>query len=392
MLGKNIKFKNFNLKKKKSNKIKKFYDIYKNLIEESNEVILSLDKIYKDKFSKKLVKKLKKINNILLVGIGGSILGAKAIYKFLNPKNKKFTFVDNFSNIPLQDDNKKKITLIISKSGNTLETISNSNILIDKKNTNIFITEDKNSYLMKLAQKLKSEIVHHNNFIGGRYSVLSEVGMLPAQLMGFNPEKFRRLNQLINKKYFINSLIQNVANIFDLVNKNKNNSIILNYDDKSSDFFNWYQQLVAESLGKKSKGILPVISSMPRDNHSLMQYYLDGKKNNFFTFFFVKEKNKNKIKNNNLLDTHSYLKNKSLNEISFAQFLATEKVFKQKKIPYRSFIISSRDEQTLGELFSFFIFETILLGRAMKINPFDQPAVELIKKQTKKILISKKDS
>jgi len=392
MFGKNIKFKNFDLKKKNFNKKKQISDIYKNLIKEKNEVILSLDKSYKNAFSKKIVKKLKKINSILLIGMGGSILGTKAIYKFLNPKNKKFTFVDNFSNIPLHSDNKKKITLIISKSGNTLETISNSNILINKKNTNIFITENKKSYLMELAQKLKSEIIHHNNFIGGRYSVLSEVGMLPAQLMGFKPEKFRRLNKLINNKYFISSLIQNVTNIFDLVNKKKTNSIILNYDDKSNDLFNWYQQLVAESLGKKSKGILPIISSMPKDNHSLMQYYLDGNKNHFFTFFFVKEKNTNKIKNRGLLDTHSYLENKSVNEISYSQFLSTERVFKQKKVPFRSFIINSRDEETLGELFTFFILETILLGRAMKINPFDQPAVELIKKQTKKILISKKYS
>ena len=391
MFGKSIKFNNFNLKIK-FNKKKKILNIYENLIKEKNEVILSLDKSYKDTFSKKIVKKFKKINQVLVIGMGGSILGSKAIYKFLKPKNKKFIFVDNISNTPLHNDNKKKITLIISKSGNTLETISNSNILIDKKNTNIFITENKKNYLTKLAQKLRAEIIHHNNFIGGRYSVLSEVGMLPAQLMGFKPEKFRRLNKLINKKYFINSLIQNVTSIFDLVNKKKTNSIILNYDDKSNDLFSWYQQLVAESLGKKSKGILPLISLMPKDNHSLMQYYLHGNKNHFFTLFFVKEKNTKKIKNKSLLDTHSYLKNKSLNEVSYSQFLATEKVFKQRKIPYRSFIINSRDEQTLGELFTFFIFETILLGRAMKINPFDQPAVELIKEQTKKILISKKYS
>ena len=391
MFGKSIKFNNFNLKIK-FNKKKKILNIYENLIKEKNEVILSLDKSYKDTFSKKIVKKFKKINQVLVIGMGGSILGSKAIYKFLKPKNKKFIFVDNISNTPLHNDNKKKITLIISKSGSTLETISNSKILINKKNTNIFITENKKNYLTKLAQKLKAEIIHHNNFIGGRYSVLSEVGMLPAQLMGFKPEKFRRLNKLINKKYFINSLIQNVTSIFDLVNKKKTNSIILNYDDKSNDLFSWYQQLVAESLGKKGKGILPLISSMPKDNHSLLQYYLDGNKNHFFTFFFAKEKNTKKIKNRSLLDTHLYLKNRGLNEVSYSQFLATEKVFKQKKIPYRSFIINNRDEKTLGELFAFFIFETILLGRAMKINPFDQPAVELIKEQTKKILISKKYS
>ena len=281
------------------------------------------------------------------------------------------------------------MVLTISKSGNTLETISNSNILFNKKNINIFITEDRKSYLSELAYKLKSEVIHHNNFIGGRYSVLSEVGMLPAQLMGFKPEKFRRLNKLVDNKNFINSLIKNVANIFYLTNQKKTNSIVLNYDDKSNDLFYWYQQLVAESLGKNSKGILPMISIMPKDNHSLMQYYLDGVKNNFFTFFFVKEKNSKKIRDNQLLKTHLYLKKKSLNDISYSQFIATKKVFNQKKIPYRSFVVNNRSEETLGEIFIFFILETILRGRLMKINPFDQPAVELIKQQTKKNLITK---
>ena len=172
-------------------------------------------------------------------------------------------------------------------------------------------------------------------------------------------------------------------------NQKKTNSIILNYDDKSNDLFYWYQQLVAESLGKKSKGILPMISIMPKDNHSLMQYYLDGVKNNFFTFFFVKEKNSKKIRDTQLIKTHLYLENKSLNDISYSQFIATEKVFKQKKIPYRSFVINNRNEETLGEIFIFFILETILLSRLMKINPFNQPAVELIKQQTKKNLITK---
>ena len=128
---------------------------------------------------------------------------------------------------------------------------------------------------------------------------------------------------------------------------------------------------------------------MPKDNHSMMQYYLDGNKNNFFTFFFVKEKNSKKLNNLELLDSHSYLFNKNLNDISYSQFLATQKVFSKKKIPFRSFVVKERNEQTLGELFTFFILETIILGRAMNIDPFNQPAVELIKKQTKKILISK---
>ena len=134
-----------------------------------------------------------------------------------------------------------------------------------------------------LAEKLKAEVVEHNNFIGGRYSVLSEVGMLPAELMGLNSSKFKQLNLLVKNKNFISSLIANVSSIFLLIKKNFN-SIIINYDKKSENLFKWYQQLVAESLGKK-KGLLPIVSNMPRDNHSVMQLYLDGFQNNFYTFF-----------------------------------------------------------------------------------------------------------
>ena len=210
--------------------------------------------------------------------------------------------------------------------------------------------------------------------------------MLPAHLMGFKPEKFRRLNHLIKNKKFNNLLIENVSNILNL-NKKKTNSIIINYDQKSNELFKWYQQLVAESLGKKSKGILPIISTMPQDNHSLMQFYLDGVKNNFFTLYFFKEKKSIKINKDKILKTHNYLKNKNLNDVLYSQFSATETVFKKKNIPFRSFIIHNRNEETLGELFTFFILETILLGMAMNVNPYDQPAVELIKKETKKILI-----
>ena len=383
---KNIKIKNFLFKKKSFTTRKKILNLLQNLINSDNHILSSMNKTYKDSYKKNFLLDLKKYDNVNLIGMGGSALGSKAIYNFLDNKKKSFKFIDNFSNILIKKNNKKKINLIISKSGNTLETICNTNTLVDKKNKNILITDNKKSYLMDLANQLKAEVIDHNNFIGGRYSVLSEVGMLPADLMGFEPRKFRRLNQLIKNKKFINLLVQNVLDILTLNKKKITNSIILNYDERSNDLFSWYQQLVAESLGKKNNGILPVISIMPRDNHSLMQYYLDGIKNNFFTLFFVKDKNSKRINNKKILKSHSYLKNKSLNDVSFSQFCATEKVFKKKKLPFRSFVIYNRSEEVLGELFTFFILETILLGRAMKINPFDQPAVELIKTDTKKFL------
>ena len=388
MLSRNIKFKNFS-NKSKSLSISRSFNVLKNdYFKKKLKILLSLSKNYKYSYNKKIVHKYKKYQNFTIIGMGGSILGPKAIYQFLNHKIKKnFFFVDNLQTT--LDVHKKKnfVNLIISKSGNTLETISNSNILINNKK-NIFIVENKNNYLNILANQLKADIVEHKNYIGGRYSVLSEVGMLPAELMGLNENKFKRLNYLINNKNFTKNLIQNVASTLSLINSKKYLSVILNYDHKSENLFSWYQQLIAESLGKKSKGIIPLVSPMPKDNHSLMQFYLDGSKNSFYTFFSVLEKKSNKINNKHLLKSHSYLRNKKLSKIIESQIKATQNVFKRKKIPFRSFEILERNEQSLGEIFCFFILETILLGRALKVNPFDQPSVELIKKETKKILLN----
>ena len=384
MLTSNIKFQNFKISK--FNKTSKFKNEkwFKEI-----RLLDSLKENYKYSYSKSQIKKINKSKNFRLIGMGGSILGAQAIYQFLNHKIKKnFIFINNLN--PKLKNNHKKIkatNIIISKSGNTLETIANSNLLLNSSK-NIFITENKKSYLCNLANDLKAEIIEHKNFIGGRYSVLSEVGMLPAEIMGLNEKKFKRLNYLINNKNFLNELIKNVSATLKFVKQKKFNSIILNYDKNSENLFKWYQQLVAESLGKKSKGIFPIISNMPSDNHSLLQLYLDGPKNNFFTFFYSEDTKSDKINNNWLQKTHSYLRDKSFSKIIYAQKSATEKVFYKKKIPFRSFKIKKRNEETLGELFCFFILETILLGRALKINPFDQPAVELIKKETKKILIN----
>ena len=386
MLTSNINFKTFKNKTKLKN-----HNSQKNLnllLKEKNHILSSLGNKYKNSYKKKFLDKYIKSKNFRIIGMGGSTLGAQAIYDFLNKKiDKKFYFSDNLQPNQKIYKNKKITNLIISKSGNTIETIVNANILIKKKDTNMFITEKKKSYLYFLAKKLKAEIIHHNNYIGGRYSVLSEVGMLPAELMGLDVSKFRQLNNLVKNKFFLDNLISNVSSTIFLVKKKKFNSVIINYDERSENLFKWYQQLIAESLGKKRKGILPFVSNMPKDNHSVMQLYLDGFTNNFFTFFFVNDSGSSKINNNQLLKGQEFLKNKNIRDIIFAQKKASEAVFLKKSIPFRSFEIKKRDEKTLGELFCFFILETILLGKALNVNPYDQPSVELIKQETKKILI-----
>ena len=383
MLTSGINFLNF----KKRAKDKKITKHLKDLINKNSPLIQSLSKNYKDKFNKSFLNKIKKKKNYRLLGMGGSTLGSQAIYQFFGSAVKNnFEFIDNLQS--KKNINKKKYTnLIISKSGNTIETIVNANILIKKKDTNIFITENKQNYLHLLAKQLKADVIEHNNFIGGRYSVLSEVGMLPAELMGLKSKNFRQYNSLIKNKEFISNLIKNVASTIYFIKKRKFNSVIINYDERSENLFKWYQQLISESLGKNNKGLLPIVSNMPKDNHSVMQLYLDGFKNNFYTFFIVREKSSEKIDNKNILKSHNFLKNKKISDIVYAQKKATETVFKKKNLPFRSFEIRERNEKTLGELFCFFILETILLGRSLKVDPFDQPAVELIKSETKKNLV-----
>ena len=163
--------------------------------------------------------------------------------------------------------------------------------------------------------------------------------------------------------------------------------MILNYDSSLNDLGFWYQQLVAESLAKKGKGITPLLSFGPKDHHSLLQLYLDGPKNKFFTFFNSSKKENNyKVGGEGITNSMKFLKNKSLEFVINAQCNATKNIFKLKKIPFRQITFNKKNEEELGEIFTFFVLETILLARLMNINPFDQPAIEQVKIETKKFL------
>jgi len=399
MLIKTILFKNNLNKKIKSENIlktkKKFLEVKKDYEDKKIPLLTTFEKNYKLCYSRKLVKVLKKNKNIILVGMGGSILGAKALYSFLKRKiKKKFFFQDNLSERNILELNSKKINkpayIFISKSGNTIETIVNMNLIIQNKKKNnikVVITEKKNNAITEIANKLKAEIIEHKNFIGGRYSVMSEVGMLPAELMNLNVRKFKNLNYLINNKNFVNQLISNVSCLYNLSKRKILNSIILNYDPDMNDLAYWYQQLIAESLGKKGKGFIPMLSVMPRDHHSLLQLYLGGPKNNFFTIFASKHQKKYRLSNYLIPKSIKYIAKKNLETILYAQRKSVEHALMKNRIPFRTFYFLNKHEEELGTIFTFLVLETILLSRLMKLNPFDQPAIETIKQDTKKILL-----
>ena len=399
----NINFKSFitgdrlNIKNKFNKKI--FYDLLKNIkesIKEKKNVFHSFSSDFTYNLNLKELAKYKRFKRIITIGFGGSILGTQATNLFLQKKtNKEFIFVNNLNLSQIDKLNKIKdlknsLFIIVSKSGNTIEVLSIINSLKKKanfnKNNTLVITDERKSNLNLFAKKLKIKTILHRKYIGGRYSIFSETAMIPCYLMGVKIKNLKKnIRNFISKKK--NILIKNLINLSNVYNSKKINTLVfLNYCDGLEYFLLWCQQLIAESLGKKNKGIIPFISLAPRDNHSLLQLYLDGPKDKFFYIFSLKERKKLKKNKGLFIET---LNNKNMGEIIENQKNATISLFKNKKIPFISIELKRRDEETLGELYSYFILETVLMAENLKVNPFNQPAVEQLKLLTKQNLFKK---
>ena len=401
-MSKNINLKNnigqkyFNKTEYSKDKIK-INEIINNIfisLNSKKDALNSLSKKFELNFKHSQLIKFNKHKSVILIGMGGSTLGAQALYSFFRDKiKKKFIFFDNIDQLKIEKIKKMNLKnvvfIIISKSGNTLETLINSNLLkdnINEKNT-IIVTEKKDNLLNAFAQKKNILHIEHKDYIGGRYSVLSEVGMIPAYFMGLKIKYLRKnlLNFFKSKEKKL--LIDTVIKLTHIYKYRKINAIILlNYAPEVNEFLYWCQQLIAESLGKEGKGILPVVSPVPRDHHSLLQLYLDGPKDKLFYIFSLKLNKKMKINKNIFGKTFKYVENKDLSKTKEAQKNALIHVLKKKNIPYQEFIINKKNEETFGELFSYFIMETVLIGKMIAINPFNQPAVEEVKILTKKYL------
>ena len=404
MIKKNLFYKNYIQKKYlNNNSLKKLSKEFKKIIfninhdiENTKKTLNVLNEKFKFNFKIKDLKKFKKFKTIAVIGMGGSILGAEAIHGFLKMKiKKKIYFFDNLDNEKILDFKKNEIVkktlfLIISKSGSTVETLSNLlslNIIKKNKKNIILISERKENILFAISQKFNLFFIEHKSHLGGRYSVLSEVGVIPAYLMDLNIFKLRKnLKKYLikeEKKYLKNSVIK-MANI--LQQHNYKNLILLNYSPKLEKFLYWCQQLIAESLGKKGKGFFPIISKAPKDHHSLLQLYLDGPPDKLFYIFSYETNLKDKINIKKSIKMNNFLDQKTLSEVKSAQKNALIKAFIKNNIQFREFKIKRINEEALSELFSYFILETIIIGKMIKVNPFDQPAVEQIKVFTRNLL------
>ena len=389
---KNLKSNSRNYLIKRYNKI--LLEIKKDL-KNNKKTISVLDDNFKLNIKIKDLKKFKKFHKIAFIGMGGSILGIEAVYNFFQLKiTKKIYFFNNIDEKKIISFKKKEnlskvLFVIISKSGNTVETLSNTFSLniIKKKANNIILISEKNNLLSSLSKELNLFHIEHRDYIGGRYSVLSEAGLIPAYLMGINIKKFRSkiLNCFDNKN--LNFLKESTIKLASLISSKKFSSLIfLNYSPELEKFLYWCQQLLAESLGKKNKGLLPMVSTAPKDHHSLLQLYLDGPNDKIFNIFSFENNSELKTTIPKGSSVGSFFNKKKLNKIKNAQRYALIKVLKKKQIPFREFKIKKNNEEVLGKLFSLFITETIIIGKLLNINPFDQPAVEQVKVYTKKLL------
>ena len=384
-----------------------------NIISKVLNVIRDLEALkvlYDDKLLNETIKEVenfcKNKKNYIVFGTGGSNLGARALIGILQNKIKcNISFYDNIDPISFKNsidrfDLNNTGFIIVSKSGETPETLAQFASIIeifDQKKSlfnlydnSLIITEEKNSSLLKIANSNKCKVLRHPNNIGGRYSIFTNVGMVPAIIAGIDVKKIhegalKEFNTITSSQDFLK-----LGQFFKYQNMNDylSNNVIMTYSDSLYYFGKWYLQLWAESLGKNKKGITPIHSIGTTDQHSQLQMYLDGPRDKFFTFITTNHSGKgfkfnNKILKENKID---FLLNKTMGDLMQAEQKATIETFKKNQFMFREINLSQIDEFALGKLLSFSILETVASCIYFEVNPFDQPAVEEGKILTKKYL------
>ena len=343
--------------------------------------------------------------NFIVFGTGGSNLGSQALINILQGHEKnKIIFHDNIDPINFQnsiDTINLNTTgfIVISKSGSTPETLSQFASIIeifDQKNnlkalfSNVLIiTEDKISPLSQIAHANKCTILKHEKNIGGRYSIFSNVGMIPAIIAGLDVKQIHAgalsviKDQQGKENYKIAQFFRYQNSHYSLTN-----SVILTYSDALYYFGKWYLQLWAESLGKNKKGITAIHAVGTTDQHSQLQLYLDGPKDKFFTFITTNHSNQGLKLHSSTMKEHgvNYLVNKTMGDLMQAEQQATMDTFKKNNFAYREINLPIIDEFSIGQLMAMSIIETVATCLYFEVDPFDQSAVEQGKKLTKQYL------
>lgn len=353
--------------------------------------------------------------NLIIIGIGGSCIGSKALVQLLSPEqeftsSKKIYFAENVDAhymTLLQEhlDPHSTALLAISKSGNTVETVSQYMLLkqwlintcAEKWSTHCaVITDDCSGFLFLEAQEHNLLMTTIPRAMGGRYSVLSAVGIIP--MLFLEKDCYALMEGAISFAQYIMENLSTINNniVWDFVlwqyiaeHQGFSQVILFSYIPRSMNLGLWFMQLWAESLGKEGKGTFPLFAQGVVDQHSLQQMFLDGKKQSTCIFLYSQERYRDSLHISTDNVQWDYLHARTLDDILFAEYQGTVQAFIKESIPHIECAIPCISEYTIAELFVFFQTVVFLLGRLLDINPLDQPAVEYGKDITKRILQEK---
>lgn len=343
-------------------------------------------------------------DNLVLISMGGAALNPQTLIGLTHNRNLsiRILFLDNtdpynFDQLISDIDLTKTAFLVISNSGETLETLSllgaileeyRKSAITDYKNNFYFITKHNNSTLYKMAKSIGAEIFEHDTEISGRYSSFTNVSTLIGLIAGLNMNKFLDgANEVIDNFFDKKEHSLPARSAISLMVLNKPILVNLGYIQKLLPFLDWYSQIIAESLGKDTKGFTPLKGIGPNDQHSMLQLYLEGPKDKVVTMFYVNKMEDAfslyKVQDNEML---GYLKSKSLEKINKACFYSTMSALRDMNVQTRSVILDDLSEKSVGALMAHCMIEVILLGHLLAINPFNQPSVEIIKKHAKQFV------
>jgi len=342
-----------------------------------------------------------KFRDVIILGTGGSSLGGQTLYALADQRAQpRLHFLDNidpatFEALFAAIDPARTGVVAISKSGGTAETMSQFAICIDWLRAKldpdavgrhtIAVTEPRDNPLRQLAARLTTPILDHDPGIGGRYSVLSNVGLLPSMLAGLDIAALRdgageALDAALNAATPRESAPALGAAIGVGLSEQHGigTTVIMPYVDRLAHFGLWFRQLWAESLGKDGKGTTPIRAMGTVDQHSQLQLYLAGPADKMFTLVTKEVAGSGPIVPRDLASDPSlaYLTGKRMGDLLDAEQRATEQSLIRNGRPTRRFHIARLDEKTLGGLLMHFMLETIIAADLFGVNAFDQPAVE----------------
>ncbi len=381
-----------------------FYDILDD--EETIEKVKSFAKAAKDKYE-----------HIIVFGIGGSSLGTICLQQSLTHlfKSKKLHVIDNIDPIMIKEmediiDYNKTLFIIITKSGGTPETLSEYFYIrekcneagLDPKEHFVFITDPKKGLLREIANEENIPSFEIPENVGGRFSVLTPVGLLPAALMGLEIDQLITGAKTMRQK-FLDKNIENNAPFrlatmqYLLEKKGKTLNVLMPYSQKLIRLSDWYRQLLAESIGKRHDndgkevftGLTPINALGVTDQHSQAQLYNEGPNDKFFIFIDVKDFGTD-MEIPNLKPqspTVDFLQNVSFRKLMHTEKKGSEQALTKNDRPNITITVDSVSEETLGEVFMLFEASIAFLGEFYNIDAFNQPGVELSKNLTKELLL-----